>query len=206
VRPFRDQAARNDARRTELVPDRHTDFVVLDGQAVARRSAELGGTISDLLAASVINAFDGADEVSLRFPVSKRPVSGDRPRNQVSDMAVHGTASDGLPALMRSIRSQIEHRQLTSAPTPAGHQIGYVTLLPWTSAPRYFCGALITTLVPFAAGLGQDEITAAAVLYNGRLSVGATMQTDRDVTSIIQRVGRLMTGADSEVVGSERSA
>lgn len=196
LRPWRDRLRKDSSRRNQL-PPRHSDFRIMDSKVVAQRSNELDGTISDLLVAAVIRSYDGADqEVSLRFPVSHHGGGAGSARNLVSDMRLHGSVNQELGPLMRSLRRQIESRgsQAADVSTPVGRQIGYATLLPWVSRPRYFCGAQITAVVPFPAGLGTDDLSAGAMLYNGDLSVTVTAQVTSDVSSIVDRVHDFMTG------------
>lgn len=200
LRPLLDAIRSRPARRERLQQRRHTDWVQLDSRDVARRATELGGTVSDLLAAALISANAAPDPiVNIRYPVSARATGPDRPRNQVTDVELYGSAAEEYPALVTSLHDQVAAID-TAHPartTDRGRQIGYATLVPWVSSPRYFAGARITAIVPFAAGLGHDDITAAAILYNGDLFVGVTMLSDRDVRAATARFAGLLTGATS---------
>lgn len=204
LRPLRDRRSRDPGVRAAKLPPRHTDFRTIDAATAARTAAALGGTLSDLLVAATIRAYGDPGVVNLRYPVSARPVAADRPRNQVTDMQLFGTASLPLEELVPALRAQVVDRDLLAPPDVPGRQIGYATLLPWVSSPRYFCGALIEGIIPFAAGLGEDEITAGAILYNGRLSIGVTMQAHADVATVTEQLGRIMTGESSEIAATGR--
>jgi hypothetical protein len=200
LRPALDAVRSSPSRRARGLLERHTDWVQLDSRVVARRAGELGGTISDLLAAALIAANGSPDPVvNIRYPVSARAVGPNRPRNQVTDIELYGSAADEFPALVGSLHEQV------AAIDPShpfrdgerGRQIGYATLLPWVSSPRYFAGARIRAVIPFAAGLGTDDITAGAILYNGDLFIGVTMPLDRDVVTTTRRLADLLTGTTS---------
>jgi hypothetical protein len=117
----------------------------------------------------------------------------------VTDIELYGSPADEFPALVGSLHEQV------AAIDPShpfrdgerGRQIGYATLLPWVSSPRYFAGARIRAVIPFAAGLGTDDITAGAILYNGDLFIGVTMPLDRDVVTTTRRLADLLTGTTS---------
>lgn len=197
LRPIRNRAFRSETVRRQQLPARHSDFITLDSRLVAQRASQLGGTISDLLAAATIRAYDGQEQnISLRFPVAQRSATGEKARNRVQDMELYGCSRDPLVDTLHSIRLQIEHRPFeafASAHVP-GNQIGYVTVIPWVSRPRYFCGAKVIEVVPFPASLGRDELSAGAMLYDGMLSITVTMHATRDVESVTKRIGQLMTG------------
>jgi hypothetical protein len=201
LRPSRDRALRSSNARERQIPARHSAFRTLDGQRVAQRAGELGGTVSDLLVASVIGAYDGVEtEVSMRFPVSQRSVGKEKARNQVRDMELRGNTRDGLRTRMSSLRAQIAQRDSTSAFTfgAGGKQIGYATVIPWVSRPRYFSGARVTAVVPFPASLGTDELSAGAILYDGMMTVTVTMQARSDVDAVADRVERSMSEIGQE--------
>ncbi|MEO6826049.1 MAG: wax ester/triacylglycerol synthase domain-containing protein [Microbacteriaceae bacterium] len=197
LRPIRNLALRSERVRAQQLPPRHSDFRTMNSRTVTQRASDLGGTISDLLVATVIRAYDGEEHnVSLRFPVSQRSATGEKARNQVQDMELYGCSDDPLNEILHSVRSQIANRPsnaFANADVP-GRQIGYATLIPWVSRARFFCGAELTEVVPFPASLGRDELSAAAILYNGMLSATATMPASRDVESVASRIGSLMTG------------
>jgi len=197
TRPVRNRALESDEVRSRQLPPRHSDFRTLDSQVVARHAADLGGTISDLLVASVMRSYDGDDpNVSLRYPVSQRTPVKVKARNQVQDMELYGCATDPLADTMQSVRRQVENRPAHpySENPVRDRQIGYVTIIPWVSRPCYFAGARVREVAPFAASLGTDELSAAGVLYDGMLSVTVTMQAASDVTSVVEHIERLMTG------------
>lgn len=197
LRPVRDRALESEQVRQQQLPPRHTDFRTMDAQAVTRRAAQLGGTISDLIVASVIRSYDGNDpNVSLRYPVSQRSPAKLKARNQVQDMELYGCATDSMEQTMQSVRRQVEHRSkhpYDDNPV-RDRQIGYVTVIPWVSRPCFFAGARVKHVAPFAASLGTDELSAAGVLYDGMLSVAVTMQASSDVTSVVEHIERLLTG------------
>jgi hypothetical protein len=197
LRPLRNRGLQSDDVRAQRLPPRHSDFRTLNSQVVARNAANLDCTISDLLVASIIKAYDGENpNVSLRYPVSQRTPTKVKARNQVQDMELYGNASDSLEDTLKSVRRQVDNRSehpFNDNPV-RDRQIGYVTVIPWVSRPCYFSGARVTEVAPFAASLGTDELSAAGVLYDGMLSVTVTMQAASDVTSVVEHVERLMTG------------
>jgi hypothetical protein len=195
LRPLLDRVRSSPRRMAERLPERRTAFVDVDSRSVTRRGAELGGTLSDLLIAGLISAVDRPGPVSVRFPVSGRPVDGERARNQVVDIRLHGSAASGMSALVPEIRAQVVARGTDASPAPHAREIGACTLLPWVSTPRYFAGALVKSVVPFSAGLGDDEASGGALLYNGRLAASVTMRADRDVQTVAATLGEVIAGA-----------
>ncbi|MBN9200533.1 MAG: hypothetical protein ABS61_01645 [Microbacterium sp. SCN 70-18] len=184
------------AAREAALPPRHSAWRQLDAAAAGRRAREMGGTLSDLLAAAIVGAWDGPERVvRLRFPVSFHNDKEPHIRNHVRDMAVTGDADADLAATVASIHAQVADRESAfDHDTVPGFPIGYSTLLPWVSRPRYFCGAEVLALVPFPASLGRDHLAAAGIMYNGSLFIGANMSTSRDVEKTVGRMFELLTG------------
>lgn len=184
------------AARERLLPPRHSAFRQLDAPLAGRRARQLGGTLSDLQVAAMIGAWDGPERhVSLRYPVSFHSPDAAHIRNHIRDMQLHGDVDADIDTTVASVHEQVATRD-ASAPFPAvpGHPIGYSTLLPWVSSPRYFCGGEVLAIVPFPASLGTDQFAVAGIMYNGSLFVGANMPVERDVERAIGRVYELMTG------------
>lgn len=182
--------------RAEALPPRHSAYRKLSAGAAGRRARALGGTLSDLQAAAIIGAWDGAERVvSLRFPVSFHSTAASHIRNHVRDMEVYGDADADLAATVRSVHEQVESRD-DSKPYPPvpGFPLGYSTLLSWVSRPRYFCGGQIIDVAPFPASLGRDSLAAAGIMYNGTLFIGANMSVDADVEATVGRMHTIMTG------------
>lgn len=182
--------------RAEGLPPRHSAYRRMDAGLVSRRARSLGGTLSDLLVASIIAAWPGEDRVvRLRFPVSFHSRNEPHVRNHVRDMEVFGDADAEVSATVVSVHRQVEERD-DSRPYPAvpGTPIGYSTLLPWVSRPRFFCGGEIIDVIPFPASLGRDRLAAAGIMYRGTLFVGANMPVEMDVEHIVGRIFEHMTG------------
>ncbi|WP_194383758.1 wax ester/triacylglycerol synthase domain-containing protein [Microbacterium luteum] len=185
-----------EAARRAALPPRHSAYRALDAGLAGRRAREHGGTLSDLQAAAMVGAWPGEQRVvSLRFPVSFHSSAASHIRNHVRDMSVSGDADADLAATVRAIHRQVEERD-DDKPYPAapGLPIGYSTLLPWVSRPRFFAGAKILDVAPFPASLGTDSLAAAGIMYNGRLFIGANMSTSADVEQTVGRMYELMTG------------
>ncbi|OCG75779.1 wax ester/triacylglycerol synthase domain-containing protein [Microbacterium sediminis] len=186
-----------DAARAAALPPRHSAYRDVDAAPASRRAREFGGTLGSLQAAALIAAWPGADRVvRLRFPVSfHRAGPDDTARNNVRDMEVFGDADAPFDRTVASVQEQVASRD-DSRPYPPvpGTPIGYSTVIPWVSRPRYFCGAEILHMIPFPASLGHDALSAAGILYRGRLFVGATMPIAADVEATAGRIFELMTG------------
>ena len=182
--------------RAKALPPRHSAYRKLDAAAAGRRARSLGGTLSDLQASAIIGAWGGDERVvRLRFPVSFHSTAAAHIRNHVRDMEVYGDADADLAATIRSVHEQVESRD-DSKPYPEvpGFPLGYSTLLPWVSRPRYFCGGEIIDVAPFPASLGQDSLAAAGIMYRGQLFIGANMPIEADVEATVGRMYALMTG------------
>lgn len=110
-------------------------------------------------------------------------------------MEVYGDADADLAATMTLVHQQVVDRDDSKPPVAVpGHKIGYSTLLPWVSRPRYFCGGEILEMAPFPASLGTDALAVAGIMYRGKLFVGGNMPVELDVESTIGRVSELMSG------------
>ncbi|MET0830735.1 MAG: wax ester/triacylglycerol synthase domain-containing protein [Microbacterium sp.] len=185
-----------EAARAKALPPRHSAYRKLDAAAAGRRARSFGGTLSDLQAAAIIGAWGGDERVvRLRFPVSFHSTAASHIRNHVRDMEVYGDADAELSATIRSVHEQVESRD-DGKPYPEvpGFPIGYSTLLPWVSRPRYFCGGEIIDVAPFPASLGRDSFAAAGIMYRGQLFIGANMPIEADVEATVGRMYALMTG------------
>lgn len=185
-----------EAARVKALPPVHSAYRTLDAAAAGRRARTLGGTLSDLQAAAIIGAWKGEQRVvSLRFPVSFHSTASPHVRNHVRDMEVFGDADAELSVTVASVHEQVESRD-DSQPYPPvpGFPIGYSTLLPWVSRPRYFCGGEILDIAPFPASLGRDSLAAAGIMYRGRLFIGANMPIEADVEGTVGGMYELLTG------------
>lgn len=194
--------AADDAARARALPPRHSAWRRVDAAAAGRRARENGGTLSDLLAAAIIGAWDGPERVvRLRFPVSFHNPAEPHVRNHVRDMAVTGDADAPLSTTVASVHAQVAEREgAFDHDAVPGFPIGYSTLLPWVSRPRYFCGAEVRAIVPFPASLGHDHLAAAGIMYNGGLFIGANMPAGRDVEGTVARMADLLVGSAGESV------
>lgn len=195
--PLRYGAGGEAARAAALRP-RRSSYRRLDAALAGRRARELGGTLSDLLMASTIGAWNGRErEVKLRFPVSFHSENAPKARNNVRDMEIHGDADAPLAERVASVHAQVAARDSAwDGHVVPGAPIGYTTLLPWVSRPRYFAGGEVLAMVPFPASLGGDRLAAAGIMYNGSLFIGANMPTDLDVEATVGRIFALMTGSE----------
>lgn len=193
--PLRYHAGGEEARRRGL-PKRHSAYRELDAVTAGRRARELGGTLSDLQAAALIGAWEGPEQtVSLRFPVSFHSTAEAHIRNHVRDMEVYANPDQELAQTVQAIRTQIDARDDTKPYPPVpGRKLGYSTLVPWVSRPRYFCGSEIVALAPFPGSLGADALAGAGIMYGGKLFVGVNTPVEVDVEATMGRVYELMTG------------
>jgi diacylglycerol O-acyltransferase len=185
-----------EAARARALPPRHSAYRTMDAAAAGRRAREFGGTLGDLLVSAIIGAWEGEERVvRLRFPVSFHSIAAPGVRNHVRDMEVFGDADAELAQTMASVHRQVEERD-DGKPYPAvpGYPIGYSTLLPWVSRPRYFCGAEILQMTPFPASLGRDRLAAAGIMYRGQLFIGVNTPLDSDVEETTGRIYERMTG------------
>jgi hypothetical protein len=195
--PLRYEAG-GEAARSAALPPRHSAYRQIDSVHAGRRARELGGTLSDLLMAATIGAWDGRErEVKLRFPVSFHSDTAPKARNNVRDMEITGDADAPLEMRVASVHAQVAARDTAwDGHLVPGAPIGYTTLLPWVSRPRYFCGGEVMAMVPFPASLGTDRLAAAGIMYNGSLFIGANMPVNADVEATIGRIYQQMTGFD----------
>ncbi|KAA9132921.1 wax ester/triacylglycerol synthase domain-containing protein [Microbacterium caowuchunii] len=182
--------------RAAALPPRRSAYRRIEAATAGKRARTLGGTLSDLQVSAMIAAWPGAERVvRLRFPVSFHDPAAPHIRNHVRDMEVSGDADADLAATVASVHAQVAARDAADPPSlVSGEPIGYSTLLPWVSRPRYFCGGEITEIVPFPASLGRDRLAAASIMYRGNLYVGATMPVAYDVEETTGRIAAHLTG------------
>lgn len=181
------------------LPQRRTAAARVPVPSVMRVARRHGATMGDLLAAGLLTAAADPPQVHIRYPVSQHGTSvSPQARNQVWDMAVYGRTDQDLTDLIADIREQVASEGASVPPERrVGRQIGYCTLVPWVSRPRYFAGARIKDSFGAAAGLVTDEITAAAIMYDGHLSLSVTTQPEVDPTRALQHLHTVMTGTPS---------
>lgn len=186
-----------EAARARALPPRFSSYRAMPAAVANGRARALGGTLSDLLLAAMVGAWNGRErDVRARFPVSFHNPKEPHIRNHVRDMEISADADADLATTMTTIRRQVDARD---QPRPAGGEprgtlIGYSTLLPWVTRTAYFCGAPVVAVTPFPASVGSDRLAAAGMLYDGKLFIGATMQSQSDVDQVVGRMYELMTG------------
>lgn len=183
--------------RAAALPPRYSSFRAMDARTANALAREHGGTISDLLLSAMVGSWTGRErQVRARLPVSQRNRAEPHIRNHVRDIEISADADAELSETMASIRQQVEARDEPhpSGWSPAGTPIGYATLLPWISRTAYFCGAPVVAVTPFPASLGTDRLSAAGMLYDGKLFIGATMQDATEVEAVVGRMYEIMSG------------
>ena len=205
LRPLRTARAHSRGDGFASLPARHADFRTMSRADVSRAASDLGCTMSDLLIASVIRSAPGTDrEVGLRIPIAVRRTTTDGARNSVVDLEVRGLRDRSPRELAAAVRSQLPARP-GDAPAPAGHSgtprpIGYVTLIPWLSQPRYFGAARVKEIIAFPTGLASDELSTQAIMYDDKVTFVATAQRRTDVSSIADRLLLGLTDPDDGLV------
>jgi diacylglycerol O-acyltransferase len=186
-----------ESARAAALPPRFSSYRVMPAAQANGRARAFGGTLSDLLLAAMVGAWNGPErEVRARFPVSYHNPNEPHIRNHVRDMEISANADDDLRTTMATIRAQVDARDEPRPDgwTPPGTPIGYSTLLPWVTRTAYFCGAPVVAVTPFPASVGADRLAAAGMLYDGSLFIGATMQVESDVDRVVGRMYEIMSG------------
>ncbi|CAN5427664.1 hypothetical protein BH10ACT5_BH10ACT5_09220 [soil metagenome] len=186
-----------EAARAVALPPRYSSYRVMDAAQANGRARAAGGTMSDLLLAAMVGAWNGSErDVRARFPVSYHNPKEPHIRNHVRDMEISANADDDLDTTMTIIRRQVDSRDepRPAGWAPTGTLIGYSTLLPWVTRTAYFCGAAVLATTPFPASVGADRLAAAGMLYDGKLFIGATVPVESDVERVVGRMYEIMTG------------
>jgi len=204
LRPLRHRRAQSRGDAFASLPPRHADFRTMLSTDVSRRASEVGCTMSDLLIAAVIRSAPGSDpDVSLRIPIAVRRAATEGSRNSVVDLEVSARRDGSLEKIATTVRSQLPARP--GDPPPPGESaavtgapIGYATLVPWLSRPRYFGRARVREIIAFPTGLASDELSTQAILYDEKLTVVSTAQQRTDVSAIAARLAFELTGAEHE--------
>ncbi len=189
--------AGGEAARAAALPPRISAYTRVDYARARQHARDLGGTLSDLLAAAAIGAWDGAKRrVALRFPVMVSAESGPKARNSVRDISVQADADAPLADRVLAVHEQIAARDEMDAPAPSDDAIGFTTVIPWVSRPRYFAGSEVREVIPFPASLGSDKLAAVGVIYNGAMTVGANMPARSDIAATLDRIAAQLTPPD----------
>lgn len=185
VRPLRDIRAR---RRPAARPLTAAYRTIAD-TVVHERADAVGGTMNDLVVASVIRtASSDGRPVRVRVPVLRRRTEDSR--NRVTDVPVVGSSDQTPNELVASVRDQLRVETDTEQEIPPGpaRDIGYVTLVPWLSRPRHLCGARLEDMIVLPAALPTDELSTFALLYDNRLSVVTSAAPGRNLESVMSRL------------------
>ena len=94
-----------------LVP-RHSRYLELDLQPVAKHAYKLGGTVHDLTVAATLRAAAAAEPdretVSLLVPISRRTAADANVRNHISMAKVTVSASAPIEELVPAVRAQVQ--------------------------------------------------------------------------------------------------
>lgn len=187
LRPLRDRRSRSVAA---TAPERHSGFRTVPGDAVQAAAEAAGGTMNDIVVAASIRtaSADGAT-VRVRVPVLRKRTEDSR--NRVTDLAIVGSSTPPLDALVTSVREQLRPAG-THVDQPA-RDVGYATLVPWLSRARYLGGARLEDMIVLPAALPGDELSTFALLYDAKLSVVATARSSADIEDVMDRLARELT-------------
>lgn len=187
LRPVRESRTKGTTRQA-----RRAGFFTVPSELVQDHAAGLGATLNDLVVAASLRAGeDGIVVPSVRVPVMRR--RSEDSRNRVADLRIAGGAGESFAELVESVRAQLRGESDRSA-TPSD-EIGYATLVPWLSRPRYLLGARLDELIVLPAASPDDALSTFSLLYDGMLTVVATTPAFTEIDPLMGRLREAMTGA-----------
>jgi hypothetical protein len=188
LRPLRESRTKDGPQ-----PDRHASYFTVPSEEVQDHAAQLGATMNDLVVAASLRAGErGRGAASVRVPVMRRRTEDSR--NRVADLRITDKGAASFAELVDSVRAQLRAGDDADVETRID-EIGYATLVPWLSRPRYLLGARLDQLIVLPAALPSDALSAFSLLYDGRLTVVASTPASTEIEPLMDRLREALTGA-----------
>ena len=187
LRPLRESRTKGRSQ-----PARRASYFTVASEEVQDHAAELGATMNDLVvAASLRVGGRGRGVTSVRVPVMRRRTEDSR--NRVADLRISDPGAASFAELVDSVRAQLRApAEDSDGPTD---EIGYATLVPWLSRPRYLLGAKLDQLIVLPAASPGDSLSAFSLLYDGMLTVVASTPAATEIEPLMDRLREALTGA-----------
>ena len=170
---------------------RHSRYLELDLQPVAKYAYKLGGTVHDLTVAATLRAAAAAEPdretVSLLVPISRRTAADANVRNHISMAKVTVSASAPIEELVPEVRAQVQAAVQDTSRRDLGERdwSGYATFVTWGRPQRYFGGAAIESVTGWPAGDPRDDIACLSCSYGTSLTVCVTTRATTDIDLVM---------------------
>lgn len=191
LRPVRNR------RRGHRPPATHSAFRTIAAGVVQDHARAANASMNEMIVASVLRVAAGGDPVEVRVPVLRRRT--EESRNRISDVLIRSIPTLSIADVAVDVRRQLKAAKEDAGASrpidvPPAREIGYATLVPWLSRPRYLKGARIEDLIVLPAALPDDELSMFAILYADKITVTATAPLTSDVERTVERLVQELAG------------
>jgi len=194
VRPVKNAAIERSGEAERVLVPRHSRFLELDLQPVAKYAYRLGGTVHDLTVAATLQAAAVAEPdretVSLLVPISRRTAADADVRNHISMAKVTVPASATIAELVPAVRTQVQAAVQDTSRRDLGERdwSGYATFVTWGRPQRYFGDAAIESVTGWPAGDPRDDIACLSCGYGTRLTICVTTRATTDIDRVMASI------------------
>jgi diacylglycerol O-acyltransferase / wax synthase len=199
IRPVKNLVLERSGEAERLLVPRHSRYLELDLQPVAKYAYKLGGTVHDLTVAATLKA-SAADEpgratVSLLVPISRRTAADADVRNHISMTKVTVPASAPIEELVPAVHEQVQSAVQDRSRRDLGERdwSGYATFVTWGRPQRYFGDAAIESVTGWPAGDPGDDIACLSCSYGTRLTICVTTRATTDIDRVMASIAESFT-------------
>ena len=194
IRPLKNVIIERSGEAERVLVPRHSRFLELDLQPVAKYAYRLGGTVHDLTVAATLRAAAAAEPdretVSLLVPISRRTAADANVRNHISMAKVTVPASAPIEELVPAVRAQVQDAVQDASRRDLGERdwSGYATFVTWGRQQRYFGDAAIESVTGWPAGDPRDDIACLSCHYETRLTICVTTRATTDIDRVMASI------------------
>ncbi len=194
IRPLKNVIIERSGEAERVLVPRHSRFLELDLQPVAKYAYRLGGTVHDLTVAATLRAAAAAEPdretVSLLVPISRRTAADANVRNHISMAKVTVPASAPIEELVPAVRAQVQAAVQDTSRRDLGERdwSGYATFVTWGRQQRYFGDAAIESVTGWPAGDPRDDIACLSCHYETRLTICVTTRATTDIDRVMASI------------------
>lgn len=194
MRPVKNAVIERSGEVARVLVPRHSRFLEVDLQPVAKHAYRLGGTVHDLTVAATLRAAAAAEPdretVSLLVPISRRTAADADVRNHISMAKVTVPASAPIEELVPAVREQVQAAVQDPTRRDLGERdwSGYATFVTWGRQQRYVGDAAIDSVTGWPAGDPRDDIACLSCHYGTRLTICVTTRATTDIDRVMASI------------------
>ena len=212
------RAIRSRSSGQEQMPDRQYGITSTDLKTARRTARELGGTLTDLMAAAAAYAVARAappghsSAVTIAVPISGRRSGDSGMNNQVRIVPVTLVPDGDRAGTVASVHAQ------STAGISAGHSVhlsrdswdAMATFLPAGFRPRYFAGQPVKNILFWTSLDPSERLGVLASNYLDTLNITVVAAVDIDMEAILATLRTVLSGAEpfqaAAVAGEDHGA